>query len=824
MAFRFDATNEDLSRTTNLPSMYSCTMMGWFLRVVDRNSFETPLAWGQTSAGLYFNCYVNNTNNFIGLYAADGGTAATSSTECLVGVWNHWTMCSSSNLTCKLYINGNLLLDVNPSDGVTNQKLWICNDPNAELFNGRAAAIKIWNRELSAAEIQQEMWTYIPQNWESLNSYFPLFTVADKARDYSGLNRDLTITNAVTTEDGPPINLGTPIRKRFYSYSAAAGGGGTAHELAFWASLLGATSKRTNVASDTSVTIPKSLVTTNLVNVAVSSKIEPIGLILPNSMHGQSSLGASTNITKQFASVKHSNVSINARSEIQKQFVVSPHLVSAITTAVNKQNIYASVFSADSSAIEQAAFDLANQYLMNIVANVSQAVAANFLKEYKTVGSSQLSQTASVNIIKELLTTNHMNSSMAGAINMTKRMSTTTHAQASQVAIFDINSRFITVPTANVAMSTSSTFTNPYVTYTDAQIQGQATVQFDIGQQFISSWVAAVSQRIGFNLTNVYLGREIVNMGMDGGTTMGEPFGIGGNPTVLRNALFDINMALPTTQHSIVSQLAALNLSNPYIFSPSADASAANTIAYVIASHLGLLAQANVAQRIASDIPLGLTDSYLANVAQSIGLSHQHQYALYPSVQTVSDDVAEFISSKQFASIFNAAVASTIGFGPSLQSDVDFLTEVIGQEQVAANLSKQLSLTVGANVSSLGAFNITSVNRCDIFGGLTLGAGTTIVTKAQFESSVQRNLGLSIDLGAVFGSSVGAVNVTKQLAFNIAGQTYLAISTDAIAAETATPILQHITFILPVPKSLEFELEVLQNIPFTLRANPNITL
>jgi hypothetical protein len=104
---------------------------------------------------------------------------------------------------------------------VTNAKLWIGNDNDAEFLNGRAAAIKLYDAVLTPAEIVQEMRQYLPARTANNNGWYPLFTTNDDQTDFSGLGRDWTVGGTLATEDGPPIPWKSGQSKIYLPLSAA---------------------------------------------------------------------------------------------------------------------------------------------------------------------------------------------------------------------------------------------------------------------------------------------------------------------------------------------------------------------------------------------------------------------------------------------------------------------------------------------------------------------------------------------------------------------------------------------------------------------------
>lgn len=213
MSVRFDASGDSLGRTTNLPPIASFTMMGWFYISVDRAALSTFLAFGPATLSNYYQAYITGARNFR-LYNGPGGNVAGASTLS-VGQWYHIAMTVSGTGASQFlgYVNGVLDATHSGQASLTAGKLWVGNDNDTEWLNGRAAAIKVWDTALTAAEIQQEMHTLRPQRLADLNAYYPVFPGSgERVRDYSGNGRDWTEAGTLADEDPPPVGWGAAIQ------------------------------------------------------------------------------------------------------------------------------------------------------------------------------------------------------------------------------------------------------------------------------------------------------------------------------------------------------------------------------------------------------------------------------------------------------------------------------------------------------------------------------------------------------------------------------------------------------------------------------------
>lgn len=84
-------------------------------------------------------------------------------------------------------------------------------------FNGRLAAVKVWDAALSTAEIERERWTIRPQRMANLHIWSPLFL---NSTDFSGNGRNWTEGGTLAWEDGPPISWGSILQTPGFSAAA----------------------------------------------------------------------------------------------------------------------------------------------------------------------------------------------------------------------------------------------------------------------------------------------------------------------------------------------------------------------------------------------------------------------------------------------------------------------------------------------------------------------------------------------------------------------------------------------------------------------------
>jgi hypothetical protein len=185
--------------------------MGRFKIVVDTNDYVNFFAFGSDSThyyqfglkddGVTINWW-NATNDYYGSVLT-------------VGRWYHiaGTLSGTSGNNFLGYVNG--VLDVTGvAASITGSELRVGSPigGGTDYLNGNAAAIKIYDRVLTAAEIAAEVPWILPYNWAGLNSCYPMLTGWDILRlgldaprgdlrlesDWSGNGRHWTVGGTVS--------------------------------------------------------------------------------------------------------------------------------------------------------------------------------------------------------------------------------------------------------------------------------------------------------------------------------------------------------------------------------------------------------------------------------------------------------------------------------------------------------------------------------------------------------------------------------------------------------------------------------------------------
>ena len=208
MAIRFDAVGDVVVRTTGVPAFGDLTRMCWLYRAADMATneaifFVANSASYTTYMGLYLSsatAAVQPTYNLTGFGSATG-------TVLSLTTWYHVaTVFDNTADTYKAYLNG--VLDATVTS-VAGSAVW-AHEAIGNLYasstariNGRIGAYKSWTAVLTADEIKQEMWQYVPVRLANIASWAPLRDATDLGDFANGVT--FTGSGALVTEDGPPI-------------------------------------------------------------------------------------------------------------------------------------------------------------------------------------------------------------------------------------------------------------------------------------------------------------------------------------------------------------------------------------------------------------------------------------------------------------------------------------------------------------------------------------------------------------------------------------------------------------------------------------------
>jgi len=196
-----------LSRTTNVPDYNATyTLMGWYK--AEFLTAHIPYILNiQNTAGTQWDAVIlQNSMTRVDMDTNAGIT--TGPTLTFVDTWKHLALVRESSTSAKIYVDGSLQVTSTVSVGTSRTANLIVagfSGTAGYQAQGALAAVKIWDRALTAAEVAQEMRTIRPGSLLSINSWFPMLP-GRRTIDHI-YARNLTEAN-YSDADGPPVSWG----------------------------------------------------------------------------------------------------------------------------------------------------------------------------------------------------------------------------------------------------------------------------------------------------------------------------------------------------------------------------------------------------------------------------------------------------------------------------------------------------------------------------------------------------------------------------------------------------------------------------------------
>jgi hypothetical protein len=206
MAWRSDGTTDELSISSGFPNVSPLTMMGWFY--ITAMSLDVSSIMEYVGADSYMYVRARSGGDTLSFYSLVNGNSSGSALS--TGIWYHiaLTNAGAGSNNALVYLNGTLNISAKGMDSSifgTPSILRYNNSQIQEYWNGRSAAIKIWESVLTPDQILQEMDFYTPiTNYPSLYCWTPGILSTDLL-DHSGGVHNWTAGGTLVEEDGPPI-------------------------------------------------------------------------------------------------------------------------------------------------------------------------------------------------------------------------------------------------------------------------------------------------------------------------------------------------------------------------------------------------------------------------------------------------------------------------------------------------------------------------------------------------------------------------------------------------------------------------------------------
>jgi len=208
MAARFDASTDNLNRTTNLPAIATTTLMAWAscaALITGTGLFQGAISLGATPITGNFMAVGQggSAGNIARPAVYNGSTVVVGTSIVATNIWNHYALtCAGTGANLlKGYYNSVNEITTTAAAAITSTRIIVGDDAGGDPMNARIAAIKIWNAVLTQQEIQTEMRCYQPVRVANLLSWHPMLLHTDVAQ----YGTTWTVGGTLATEQGPPI-------------------------------------------------------------------------------------------------------------------------------------------------------------------------------------------------------------------------------------------------------------------------------------------------------------------------------------------------------------------------------------------------------------------------------------------------------------------------------------------------------------------------------------------------------------------------------------------------------------------------------------------
>ena len=211
MSIAVSSTANYLERTTDLPATGKFTFMCWVRW--DSLSVTEPLFARAQASGSSFFLFKNSTD--VIAHRIGGDAASLGSTSLSADTWYHVALTRDDDPATPehdIYLNGAKEIDNDTATTWAEDAIQLGRNKRfGSQMNGEIAAVKIWSGViLSQAQIQQEMWQYLPIHaFGNLHIVSPFVDQVDtQFTDYSGNGRNWSEAGTVTIDDNPPVAWG----------------------------------------------------------------------------------------------------------------------------------------------------------------------------------------------------------------------------------------------------------------------------------------------------------------------------------------------------------------------------------------------------------------------------------------------------------------------------------------------------------------------------------------------------------------------------------------------------------------------------------------
>jgi hypothetical protein len=210
------------------------TACGWFYFAGDTNSYSTLFcindSTGTPNDGWYLQTQADGTT--LAIWDADGGIwYSTDIGAMTVGNWYHVAIRKNgTNLRGSMRVLTTLTYTTvacagAPADTFTAANFEFGSDAYPDPVNGNLVNWKIYQADLTDAELLQESLRFVPFRWANLWAWYPMLNTG--GQDYGPNGYHLNVSTGLTVGDNPPIVWGG----RVIFVGQSAGGGGISGSL-----------------------------------------------------------------------------------------------------------------------------------------------------------------------------------------------------------------------------------------------------------------------------------------------------------------------------------------------------------------------------------------------------------------------------------------------------------------------------------------------------------------------------------------------------------------------------------------------------------------
>ena len=211
MSARFTTGANQFNRTTNLLDYTSTyTYMFWYYVTSNTGGDQTGAAINSNSLSNFDLC--GNKSNLATRFAVRSNSGTNNDltgTILTVGTWYHFAMRRNSSTSAELLLDG--VVDITNNQSTASRGAVNAQHVGEQVggfasLDGRIAAIKEFNTNLTTAEINAERFTYLPKIADSRLINWTPCLIGSRLKALRGV--DWSETGTVTDEFGPPISWG----------------------------------------------------------------------------------------------------------------------------------------------------------------------------------------------------------------------------------------------------------------------------------------------------------------------------------------------------------------------------------------------------------------------------------------------------------------------------------------------------------------------------------------------------------------------------------------------------------------------------------------